>query len=112
MALVLRLAKECPQVHLSQQEVIVNNIKTLQSLASISDFANFIGIEPKSLTYIAYFLPLNSKYTSFQIPKKNGGIRKIDMPMGSLSIIQKKYLLFCKILWMKFMKLAVLKILL
>ena len=62
----------------------MNEIKTRDELA------DFLRIERKTLTYVLYKTHIESYYTSFEIPKKNGGKRKIDAPRGILKMIQKK----------------------
>lgn len=61
-----------------------NNIKTR------NDLADFLKIPRKQLSYLLYFKDVNNLYTSFEIRKKNGGIRKIKAPIEELKDIQKK----------------------
>lgn len=61
-----------------------NNISTRTELAKL------LKIPIKNLTYILYKTDINSLYTSFEIPKKNGGTRKIYAPNNDLKNIQKK----------------------
>ncbi|MBQ8913357.1 MAG: retron Ec67 family RNA-directed DNA polymerase/endonuclease [Lachnospiraceae bacterium] len=53
------------------------------------ELAEFLNIPLKKLTYILYVKKVDSYYTSFQIPKKNGDYRSIDAPYGDLKYIQK-----------------------
>ena len=52
----------------------INNIKTK------SDLANILNISKSNLTYVLYVKKVENMYISFDIPKKNGGVRKINAP--------------------------------
>lgn len=54
------------------------------------EFADFLGVPRKVLTYILYIKKVDTMYTSFTIPKKNGGERIINAPSDDLKSIQKK----------------------
>lgn len=62
----------------------INNIKTKEELAGLLD------IPIKKLTYILYVKKVDNMYTTFRIPKKNGGERQINAPEKPLKFIQKK----------------------
>lgn len=55
-----------------------------------NQLANSLNIQPKYLNYILYIQKIDSYYTEFEIPKKNGEMRKIHAPTGALKAIQKK----------------------
>lgn len=61
-----------------------HNVKTRNGLA------DFLKVPRKKLSYILYVKGTNNLYTSFEINKKNGGIRKINAPSEELKDIQKK----------------------
>lgn len=61
-----------------------NDIKTRNELA------DFLNIPRKKLSYVLYIKDINNLYTSFEIAKKNGGIRKINAPSEELKDIQRK----------------------
>ncbi|MBX0356076.1 retron Ec67 family RNA-directed DNA polymerase/endonuclease [Halobacillus sp. Nhm2S1] len=61
-----------------------NEIKTRNELAE------YLNIPRRQLSYILYVKGINNLYTSFEIPKKNGGSRKINAPSGDLKDIQLK----------------------
>ena len=63
---------------------IFNDITTL------NDLSNILKVPKRKLTYILYKVTPDSLYTSFEIPKKNGGIRHINAPNEDLKDIQKK----------------------
>ena len=62
----------------------INDIKTR------NEFADFLGIQRKTLTYVLYEVGVDSFYKSFDIPKKDGSQRHIHAPTGILKAIQKK----------------------
>lgn len=55
-----------------------------------NQLANILNIELKYLNYILYIKKVDNYYTEFEIPKKNGEMRKIHAPVGTLKLIQKK----------------------
>ncbi|WP_298028912.1 retron Ec67 family RNA-directed DNA polymerase/endonuclease [uncultured Campylobacter sp.] len=63
---------------------------SLKDVKTRKDFAVFLGIELKFLTYILYHIKVENLYTTFEIPKKNGGTRIIDAPDETLKKIQKR----------------------
>ena len=68
----------------------------LDDIKTRNDFADFLKIKKKLLTYILYVKNVDSMYTSFTIPKKSGGERIINAPSRELKSIQKK---LAVILW-------------
>ena len=65
-------------------------IKKFYSLRSGRDVARLLEIPYGDLVYYLYVIPYESRYTTFQIPKKLGGNRIIFTPATSLKLIQKK----------------------
>ncbi|MFL7939219.1 retron Ec67 family RNA-directed DNA polymerase/endonuclease (plasmid) [Priestia megaterium] len=61
-----------------------------QNIRTRNDFADFLKIPRKKLSYLLYFKGINNLYTSFEIDKKSGGVRKINSPLGELKDIQRK----------------------
>lgn len=62
----------------------------INEIESRNELADFLGIPRKRLTYLLYIRHLDNMYTSFEIPKKNGGERLINAPNSELKIIQRK----------------------
>lgn len=60
------------------------------SLEKGRDVADLLEIPYGQLLFLLYTIPDNKKYTSFQILKKNGGVRTIQKPCKGINIIQKK----------------------
>ncbi|MED3352760.1 hypothetical protein P4388_29960 [Bacillus thuringiensis] len=61
-----------------------------QDIKTRNDLADFLGIPRKKLSYLLYKKEINTLYTSFEINKKNGGVRKINAPLAELKDIQRK----------------------
>lgn len=64
----------------------------LKECSSISDLISTFELKltPKQFAYIVYKLDDTNKYSSFEIPKKSGGIRIINAPHENLKYIQKE----------------------
>ena len=60
----------------------------LKSARNRKDLARILGFEPSALTSIVYKTPLKEKYTTFDIPKKSGGVRTIKAPNPKLKKLQ------------------------
>src|ERR1700674_3044442 len=68
----------------------MSRLATLKAATSLSDVAVLLGFKPKAVSYILYKLPDAKKYTTFQIPKRNGGLRTIKAPIDGLKLLQRK----------------------
>ena len=68
----------------------MSQLRTLQSASSLRDVANLLHIRPANLSYILYHLRPETKYSTFAIPKRNGGTRIIMAPAEPLKIVQKR----------------------
>ena len=49
-----------------------------------------LGYKPSALSFIVHKIPKEAKYTTFEIKKKSGGIRRIDAPVPMLKGLQKQ----------------------
>lgn len=65
---------------------IIMGFKELQNKR---DVALALGIEYRELTYILYGRKVENLYISFDISKKNGGIRTINAPIEPLKAVQR-----------------------
>ena len=65
-------------------------IELLKNCKNIKDLSDLLDIPAQIFSYNAYFLKDNQKYIFFEIPKKNGGKRKITAPINGLKEIQQK----------------------
>jgi RNA-directed DNA polymerase len=64
-------------------------LATLKAATSLGDVAKLLGFKPKAVSYILFKQPAATKYTTFQIPKRNGGQRTINSPSDSLKLLQR-----------------------
>lgn len=65
-------------------------LKLLQSANSIHDLAHLLGYKPAALGYVAYGLKGSSRYNTFDIPKRSGGLRTISAPSTELKALQRR----------------------
>lgn len=56
--------------------------------------SKILNIHLNYLSYILYVKKIENLYTTFKIPKKNGGYREINAPQNELKMIQKKLVSF------------------
>lgn len=70
----------------------LNTIKAFNQIANRSELCEFLGVPQRIVTHILYHVGINNLYKSFEIPKKNGGTRKINAPKEELKQIQEKLL--------------------
>lgn len=66
----------------------MSSLEELKNINSLKEVANFLGCKPQSLSYLLFFE--KEKYRTFEIKKKNGGVRVIKAPNDKLKAIQKK----------------------
>lgn len=62
----------------------------ITDLKNRSDLADFLNIKKSTLSYILYIKPKETLYSTFEVPKKNGGNRLISSPCDELKYIQKR----------------------
>ena len=67
----------------------MSKLQELKKATTKPDLAHLLGIKPSVLTHCLYVLKTESQYVQFKIPKKNGGERVINAPVGKLKSIQK-----------------------
>lgn len=63
-------------------------LRALQKATSLHDLAVILNYSPANLAYLVY--KKGGKYSSFQIPKKNGTARDILAPCDELKALQRK----------------------
>ncbi|NTV45472.1 MAG: RNA-directed DNA polymerase, partial [Chlorobiales bacterium] len=66
------------------------SLTELSILQTKREVASLLGIKYKYLIYYIHKYPHDKRYTSFQIPKKSGGVREILSPIGPLKFIQRR----------------------
>lgn len=67
----------------------MSNLTKLKAASTRDDVAAVLGYKPNTLSYILYAVPDVTKYVTFNIPKKTGGVRTINAPNEKLSGLQK-----------------------
>ena len=65
-------------------------MREFDDIKTRNELADFLNVPRKQLSYVLYVKGINNLYTSFEIPKKNGGVRKINAPLEELKDIQRK----------------------
>jgi len=68
----------------------MSRLESLKAATSRGDLAKLLAFTPAALSYILYKQPETEKYTTFQIPKRNGGQRTINAPGEELKLIQRR----------------------
>ena len=68
----------------------MRQIDHLKLLTTRAQFAAFLGVPVRTMTHILYVLTPANRYTSFDIPKRDGGVRKINAPVPVLKDLQTK----------------------
>lgn len=63
-------------------------LKKLKATKDRKDLAALLGYKPSKMTAIVYMTPLSAKYSTFDIPKKSGGVRTIKAPEPKLKKLQ------------------------
>lgn len=59
-------------------------------ITSLNEFASFLKVPKRKLTYILYIKGIDNCYYPFEIKKKSGGVRKINAPDKDLKNIQQE----------------------
>src|SRR4051794_20370561 len=65
-------------------------LAALKACASLSDLARLLDFKPKTVSFILYKQTAAAKYTTFRIPKRNGGLRTIEAPVPGLKVLQRR----------------------
>jgi RNA-directed DNA polymerase len=68
----------------------VTSLAKLKAAHSLEDVAQLLGYTASGLSYILYKIPDAAKYHEFEIPKRNGGTRKIKAPQPHLKALQRR----------------------
>ena len=71
-------------------QCLMSRLAALKTSTSRSNVARLLDFRPKALSYILYKKPEAQKYTTFQIPKRNGGQRTIKAPIPALKLVQQR----------------------
>ena len=68
----------------------MSRLAAFKASTSLSDLARLLSLKPSTLSYILYKQPETKKYTTIQIPKRNGGHRTIKAPVNALKFAQRR----------------------
>lgn len=68
----------------------MSDLTRLKSAKSRKDLARILGYTPSAFTSIIYITPSASKFTTFTIKKKSGGVRIIKAPISKLKLLQSR----------------------
>lgn len=68
----------------------MRNLVLLKACQTQKDFARLLNYSEKDFTRILFSQAIQSKYTSFAIPKKTGSMRSILAPVPDLKILQTR----------------------
>src|ERR1700742_2721091 len=68
----------------------MSHLASLKAATTLKDVAILLGVKPAALSFALYKLPDQIKYTTFNVPKKSGGVRVISAPDKRLKFIQKQ----------------------
>ncbi|SDL20560.1 retron Ec67 family RNA-directed DNA polymerase/endonuclease [Pseudomonas indica] len=66
----------------------MRKVDALRAVRTKPELALLLGVKASALTYLLYVLKPSTQYTSFNITKKSGGIRKINSPSERLKAVQ------------------------
>lgn len=72
------------------KRIYIAGLVELKNCTSLSDVANILGVEPRFLSKQIYHTADVVKYTTFEIPKKDGSKRIISSPNANLKFIQSR----------------------
>jgi len=68
----------------------LTELESLKAASSLQELAVVLGYSASNLAYILYKGPPGGRYSSFDIPKRSGGVRVIYAPDERLKALQKK----------------------
>jgi RNA-directed DNA polymerase len=68
----------------------MSQLTLLKAALTLRDVAPLLQFQPKALAYILYKKPPLTKYSSFDVPKRGGGVRKISAPSPDLLLLQQR----------------------
>ncbi len=68
----------------------MSQLSKLKAATTLHDVAALLSFRPSALSYVLYVLHEDKKYTSFEVPKRSGGTRKISAPTSQLKLVQAR----------------------
>lgn len=68
----------------------MSRLASLKAAATLADLAKLLEFTASGLSYVVFKQPDAAKYKTFEIPKRTGGTRKIQAPLGALKLVQQR----------------------
>jgi RNA-directed DNA polymerase len=68
----------------------MSRLEALKSAKTLGEVATLLQFKPAALSYLIIKQPVATRYTTFEIPKRNGGTRTINAPCEPLKLCQSK----------------------
>jgi RNA-directed DNA polymerase len=68
----------------------MTHLAQLKAATALTDVALLLGFQPAGLSYVLYKKSPAAKYSTFEIPKRFGGTRKISAPTDDLKLLQRR----------------------
>src|ERR1700761_1966839 len=68
----------------------MSQLSLLKAASTLHDVAKLLQYQPKALAYLLYKKPAPTRYKSFQVPKRGGGLRNISAPAPELLLLQRR----------------------
>jgi len=68
----------------------MTQLSKLKTATTLHDVAALLDFKASALAYILYKKDATTKYTTFEIQKRHGGVRKISAPSADLKLLQKR----------------------
>lgn len=68
----------------------MSRLALLKSATTVSHLADLLGVSHSGLAYVLYKKSPASKYSTFDVPKKAGGVRIIHAPSAELKLLQRR----------------------
>lgn len=68
----------------------MSHLTALKAATTLHQVASLLGFKPSALSYLLYVRPEATKYKTFDIAKRTGGIRQIAAPVDELKLLQQR----------------------
>ena len=68
----------------------MSQLTALKAASTLHQVAAILGFKPSAVSYLLYVWPEATKYKTFDIPKRSGGVRQIAAPVDELKLLQRR----------------------
>jgi RNA-directed DNA polymerase len=68
----------------------MSQLTFLKAASTLAEVATLLDFKPSALAFILYKKPPLTKYTTFAVPKRGGGLRTINAPSPELRLLQRR----------------------